>query len=126
MSLDIGARWHDGVHIGYGRFNNYRTALAHAYNPEYGALYEKAVRGIFNSKYRLTKAEDDRWKEIANDDLELFILHSDCDGELSSKECRKIYAVLKMLEPETYKDEHKEFLHIFKHCAKLRVKMVFR
>ena len=135
MGLDIrctGLSYDETYHCGYITFNNYRLAVAKAYNEEFGFIYEKPFLNIFMQEY----SEEDikRWNELCNDDLDLFLNHSDCEGKLTWKECGKIYNAMKDLDVKmsghnygtmkTY-DMHQLFLNMFKHCYKRRVNMYF-
>lgn len=133
MGLDIkikGMSYEETYHCGYMTFKVYRLEVAKAYNDEIGELYESMMR----FPYRLTEEEINRWNEICNDDLDLFLLHSDCDGKLTWKECRAIYKAMKDLKFDmqghnygamNVYDMHTQWLNMFKFCWKHRVTMWF-
>lgn len=135
MGLDIsikGLNYDETYHCGYITFGNYRCAVAKAYNEEFSLIYEKQYKDIFMQKY--SDEDIKRWNELCNNDLDLFLNHSDCDGKLTWKECKKIYDVMANLKVEygghnygtmkTY-DMHTLWLNMFKHCYKHRVNMYF-
>ena len=131
MGLDVsikGLDYKDTYHCGYITFGLYRRKVANAYNKRLGELYEKTY------KEDLTKEEIKEWNNICNDDLDIFLWHSDCDGKFTPKECKKIYDVLKDLNIEIQGhnyiemncyDMHKLWLNMFKYCYQKRVNMYF-
>ena len=79
---------------------------------------------------RLTEEQKNRWNEICNDDLDLLLFHSDCDGKFAPQECRRIYNAIKDLHMDmqghnyTVMKQYNMLEHwknIFLHCAKRRV-----
>jgi hypothetical protein len=122
---------------GYVGFTNFRVALAKSYNQEFGELYEKWIKAVsFGtlSLYKMSKEEMERLNELANVDLDLLLLHSDCDGKLTPKECKKIYEVTKNLKcdypqcnyiTDTGKNQLEVFNCALLHCWKRRVNMWF-
>lgn len=131
MGLDIhikGLEREDTYHCGYITFNLYRKKVASAYNERLGELYKKTF------KDELQPEEIKEWNNLCNDDLDIFLWHSDCDGKLTPKECKKIYDVMKDLKVEmqghnyiemNYYDMHQLWLNMFKYCYKHRVNMWF-
>ena len=131
MGLDIsvkGLERKDTYHCGYIKFNLYRKKVASAYNERLGELYKKTF------KDELQPEEIKEWNNLCNDDLDIFLWHSDCDGKLTPKECKKIYDVMKDLKVEmqghnyiemNYYDMHQLWLNMLKHCYKHRVNMWF-
>lgn len=127
MGLDInikGLERKDTYHGGYIRFNIYRKEVANAYNKRLGELYEK----IF--KEDLQPEEIEEWNTLCNDDLDIFLWHSDCDGKLTPKECKLIYDELKNIDIQDleYSNEytmHELWLNMLKYCYKNRVNMYF-
>lgn len=113
---------------GYITFNLYRKNVASAYNERLGELYKKTF------KDELQPEEIKEWNNLCNDDLDIFLWHSDCDGKLTPKECKKIYDAMKDLKVEmqghnyiemNYYDMHQLWLNMLKHCYKHRVNMYF-
>lgn len=127
----------DIYNSGYGGFTRFRIALAKAYNQEFGELYEKWIGTVLFSisrLYKMPKEEMERLKELANVDLYLLLLHSDCDGKLTPKECKRIYEVTKNLKcdypqcnyiTDTGKNQLEVFNRALLHCWKRRVCMWF-
>ena len=131
MGLDVyakGIAYTDCYHCGYITFNIYREKVAKAYNERLGELYKK------DTKECLTKEEIEEWNKLCNDDLDIFLWHSDCEGKFTPQECRKIYNAMKDLKVEmqghnygTMKqyNMHEMWLNAFKHCYKKRVNLYF-
>lgn len=123
MGLDInikGLEREDTYHGGYTTFNLYRKDVASAYNERLGELYKKTF------KDELQPEEIKEWNNLCNDDLDIFLWHSDCDGKLTPKECKKIYDAMKDLKVEmNYYDMHQLWLNMLRHCYKHRVNMYF-
>jgi len=131
MGLDVsikGLSYEETYHSGYFRFNNYRKEIATAYNKRLGELYQKTF------KEDLAIDEIKEWNTLCNDDLDIFLWHSDCDGKLTPKECKKIYDVMKNLKIEmqghnyiemNFYNMHELWLNMLKHCYKRRVNMYF-
>ena len=126
MGLDVevkGMTREETYHGGYVRFNIYRKEIASAYDEQLGELYSKTFYS------HLTAEEIEEWDNICNDDLDLFLWHSDCDGKFTPQECKKIYNAIKDLKIDMKKGEfynmHKLWLNMFKHCYKKRVNMYF-
>ena len=131
MGLDIsvkGLERKDTYHCGYIKFNLYRKKVASAYNERLGELYKKTF------KDELQPEEIKEWNNLCNNDLDIFLWHSDCDGKLTPKECKKIYDAMKDLKVEmqghnyiemNYYDMHQLWLNMLKHCYKHRVNMWF-
>lgn len=118
---------------GYMGFTHFRVAVAKAYNQEFGELYERWIHCCITSEEFL-KCDSDRINELANVDLDLLLLHSDCDGKLTPKECKRIYEVTKNLSCDyplcnyitnTGKNQLEVFNRALLHCWKRRVNMWF-
>lgn len=45
-------------------------------------------------------AEVEYWNAHCNDDLDILIFHSDCGGQFTPQECRKIYNAMKDLKSD--------------------------
>ena len=114
---------------GYITFGVYRQKVAEAFNKQLGELYKKYYRDI-----KLTKEEIEKWNKLCNDDLDIFLFHSDCEGKFTPQECKKIYNVIKDLKIEMtghnhgimkQYNMHEHWLYIFKHCYTRRVNLYF-
>lgn len=131
MGLDIyakGLKYEDSYHCGYIKFGMYRKAVAKAYNERIGELYEKTY------KDDLTNEEIKEWNKLCNDDLDIFLWHSDCDGKLTPKECKKVFNAMKDLKIDMQGNNyikmnnytmHEQWLKMLEHCYKRRVNMYF-
>jgi len=119
----------DSYNKGYITFGVYRKKLAKAYNEKIGYLYEKIYDGI-----DLTEEEGIEWDKICNDDLDIFLWHSDCDGKFTPQECKKIYNAMKNIKVNMQEHKyiimetncmHVHWLNIFRYCYKRRVNLYF-
>ena len=131
MGLGIyikGLDYKDSFHSSYSGFTFYRQKIANAYNPRLGELYDIARIKFLNNE-DLSVEEIEEWNKICNDDLDIFLWHSDCDGKLTVKECRKVYKILKEYDynlfPFPFNDLHKKFLSNLKFCIDNRRNMYF-
>lgn len=122
MGLDVtikGLSRKETYHGSYGYYFRYRMEVAKIYNKRLGEMFKETL-------YRqLTKEEIEEWNSICNDDLDLFLLHSDCDGKFSPIESKKIYNILKELDLKEFEEIHKLWVNMFKYCYKHRVDMYF-
>lgn len=130
MGLDInikGLERKDTYHGGYMRFANYRIKIAKSFNEKLGQIYEKQ---FLNMDYNFTKDEIEQLNNLSNNNLDIFLWHSDCDGKLTPKECKLIYDELKNIDIQDleYSNEytmHELWLNMLKYCYKNRVNMYF-
>ncbi len=137
MGLTITAKGFDEeiYNSGYAGFTNFRIEIAKAYNSEFGELYKKWVRScLMPYGDRLSPEKLNRLNELCNDDLDILLQHSDCDGKLTPQECKKIYNItkdLKCVYPQmcygttTGKNLFDVFNRALLHCWKRRVCMRF-
>lgn len=128
MGLDLYAKGCElKFHIGYMRFADLRTAIVKAaYDAEMYRMYHAGCHYPFKG---FTEAETYYWNNHCNDDLDLLIWHSDCDGVLKSGQCKKIYNAMKDLcldsEDDWIKEKFAELKTIIKWCADNRKTLVF-
>lgn len=132
MGLDLRAKGYEGEEfsIGYIGFGWIRRCIANSYNEEFGKLYEKPYINFGFREY--TQAEVDRWNEICDDDLDILLNHSDCDGKLTWQECKKIIKALNKIDfkyPDEWRQDYKEKYYILKdmirYCAENRRTLYF-
>lgn len=124
----------DIYNSGYIGFTRFRIALAKSYNQEFGELYEKWLFAGRWGNEPMSKQEFNRLNKLANDNLDILLQHSDCDGKLTPKECKAIYEVTKDLKCDypqnnymtlTGKNQLEVFNRALLHCYKRRVNMYF-
>lgn len=101
------------------------------------AYGEKSYEMFKNAMLRsrpFTDAEIEYWNSHCNDDLDILIFHSDCDGKFTPQECRKIYNAMKDLKSEMIGHNYgvmkpynmfEHWKNIFKHCARNRVNLYY-
>ena len=125
MGLDIVAKGlarKDGYHASYGGYYWFRVEIVRRCYGEY-------FIDIFRND-NATKEECEAWNKICDDDLDIFLLHSDCEGKFTPKECRKVYNALCRIEtkeddPERFTKDLELWKGIFLHCAKRRVNLYY-
>lgn len=124
----------DTYNCGYITYGVFLMKLATAYNQEMGEIYEKYFKSAIPLYPKLTDTEIARYNELCNPDLDILLFHSDCDGKLTPKECKRIYKAIKDLKmdmPGHNYDDMKpynmleRFKMMFLHCWKFRVNMYF-
>lgn len=132
MGLDVYAKGlseEESYSCGYIKFGIYRQKVAEAYNKTIGELYKKYYRSE-----ELSNEEIEQWNKLCNDDLDIFLFHSDCDGKFTPKECKKIYNAMKNLKINmighnygivNQYNMHEHWLKIFEHCYKRKVNLYF-
>lgn len=118
-----------GFDCGYLTYGQFRVNLAYTYNQEIGKMYETMFHGG-----ELSEAQKERWNQICDDDLDLFLFHSDCDGKFTWKECRRVYNAIKDLHMDMQGHNYgvmkpynmlEHWKNIFLHCAKRRVNLYY-
>lgn len=81
-----------------------------------------------------SEAEETFWNSHCNEDLDLWIWRSDCDGKFTPAECRRIYNSIKGIQMDfvghNYGDTQSynmldRWKDMFLYCAKKRVNMYF-
>lgn len=127
MGLDLKAKGYEGesFRVGYIGFGWIRRCIANSYNEEFGKLYERPYVEYPFKGY--AQAEVDRWNEICDDDLDILLNHSDCDGKLTWQECKKIIKALDKIDfkyPDEWRQDYKEKYYVLKemirYCAENR------
>lgn len=107
MGLDIS---HDAFHGAYSAFNSLRQEVAHAVGGSYGPHWLRAYSGELardKDGYPITDLSLDRNTFYIPDEITReeypglweFLLHSDCDGEISPEMCVKVANDLEPLLP---------------------------
>ncbi len=115
---------------GYLTYGNFLINLAYTYNQEIGEMFED----VMLQRHELSQIKGQRWNELCNDDLDLLLFHSDCDGKFTPKECRKIYNAIKYLKMDMSGHNYgvmkqynmlEHWKNIFLHCARRKVNLYF-
>lgn len=112
----------------------YGTFLLELIKTAYG---ERCYNIFRNSMIRGTafSGDDEKWwNSHCNDDLDILLFHSDCDGKFTPQECRKIYNAIKDLHMDMQGHNYgvmkpynmlEHWKAIFKHCASRRVNLYY-
>lgn len=117
--------------VGYITYLNIRRSILYSYDKRLYDLFEADLKNSMFGNNELDITDD--WNKICNEDLDLLIWHSDCDGKLSSKECKKIYKVLENLnfkmpdnlENLRIQDAYYKLKEIIRHCGSSRHTLYF-
>lgn len=134
MGLDVKAKGltaETGFSCGYITYGNFILELIKvAYGEECYNIFRNSM--LYGTTF--TEEDAELWNEKCNDDLDILIFHSDCDGKFTPKECRKIYNAMKDLYSDMQghnygvMKSYNMFEHwkaIFKYCADRRVNLYY-
>lgn len=100
----------------------------------YGEKCMEIFRDAARYDREFTDEEVKYWNNHCNDDLDIFIFHSDCDGKFTPDECRRIYNAMKDLKMDMVGHNYgvmkpynmlEHWKNIFRHCAKRRVNLYY-
>lgn len=131
MGLDLRADGYpkEGLHIGYIGFGVIRRQIAKSYNERLGEIYEKPYK---NWDFSYSQEEIEEYNSLCDDDLDILLNHSDCEGRMKYHECRKVIRALDRIEfkyPDDWRQDWKEKYYILKdmirYCAKNRKRLYF-
>lgn len=134
MGLTASAKGLDGkacFDCGYITYGNFILELIKV---AYGEKCYQIFRNAMCASKPFSNEEETYWNSVCNDDLDLLIFHSDCDGKFTPQECRKIYNAMKDLKSDMMghnyiaMEPYNMFEHwkaIFKHCADRRVNLYY-
>ena len=134
MGLDVRAKGltdETGFSCGYITYGRFIMELIKVAYGE--GCYDIYRNSLFDCA-PFTEKEVEYWNVRCNDDLDILIFHSDCDGKFTPTECRKIYNAMKDLHSDMQGHNYgvmkpyNMFEHwkaIFKHCADRRVNLYY-
>lgn len=112
----------------------YGTFIMELIKVAYGEKMYNIFRNRLLSREPFAEKEIEYWNTHCNDDLDLLIFHSDCEGKFTPQECKKIYNAMKDLKSDMQGHNYgvmkpyNMFEHwkaIFKHCAERRVNLYY-
>jgi len=132
MGLDLYAKGYTGkFSCPYSTFYRLRRAIVRA-------VYGSEMERIYSIPYKIYNGEPTQekiaiWNERCDDDIDILLLHSDCDGHMYPAQCRKVYRKLKNVEVEddsfsiaySNKELFARLLDILKYCADNRRMLLF-
>lgn len=135
MGLDVYAKGLNEKSCFCCGYLTYENFIMELIKTAYGERCYRIFRNSLISQKPFSDEDEKYWNARCNDDLEILIWHSDCDGKFTPAECRKIYNAIKdlhmdmqghnygVMEPYNMLDHWKA---IFKHCADKRVNLYYR
>lgn len=133
MGLTVRIKGFNGAYdCGYITYGNFIMRLI---KEAYGNVcLDMFQRSLYTGK-PFTDLDEKEWAKHQNDDLDLWIWHSDCDGKFTPSECRRIYNAIKDMHiPDFYAHNYgdmqqynmlERWKEMFRHCARRRVNMYF-
>lgn len=134
MGLDTRAKgmtYDMGYHFGYITYGNF---IAEVIEKAYGKRCMDIFRNVVMYGVKATKDDEEYWNRVCNNDLDILIFHSDCDGKFTPNECKRIYKSLEPLHSDmtghnygtmaTY-NMFDHWKAIFKYCANRRVNLYY-
>ena len=148
MVLDVFVEGYDeSFSCGYVGFTRFRCEILRGWNQELGELYEKnysylwnendnsAALGflhmiaLYNSKQRNGTQEKinkilDEYDRPYNEGMKIFANHSDCDGEITPKECVLVLDAFKRVNPDKFDNSNKEHNEWFRESYDIWIKML--
>ena len=113
----------------------YGTFILELIKTAYGEKCYNILKNSMITGKPFSDADVEYWNAHCNDDLDILINHSDCDGKFTPKECRKIYNALKPLKMDMQGHNYgvmkpynmlEHWKNIFHHCATRRVNLYYR
>lgn len=129
MGLDVVAKGMPRFSLAYSTYYRFRSEIIKtAYGEECQRIFAKPLAERDKKEWQ---ADADYWNSVCSDDLDLFLLHSDCDGHFTPKECRTILKALEQIDIDMpgWDFDRKpckmidQWKRMFEHCAKRRVCM---
>lgn len=116
---------------GYLTYGHFLMNLAEtAYGQQMGAIYKN--NEFLHRKW--CESDIEYWNKRCNDDIDILLFHSDCDGKFTPQECRRIYNAIKDLKMDMVGHNYgimknynmlEHWKNIFYHCAKRRVNLYY-
>lgn len=127
MGIDIRPKNRNGrtYHSTYGAYFALRSMIAHSYSSDLG--------NMFDSINIATSEDVQHWNDICDNDLDLLLLHSDCEGKLAPDECRRILKAIDKIEfrvdtecpEELYKNLYNDLVATLEYASQHNVNLYF-
>ena len=128
MSLDVMIHGRADYNIGYSHFFFFRKMVVKN-------IYGHDLYKIYTKLEPWTDKDIEIWNSKCDDDLDIFLTHSDCGGQFSVAECKKVRDAMKKYskkidalddEDNRYmKEQYKIWFLMFSYCVRHRVIMRF-
>lgn len=119
---------YDGGYLTYGHF--LMNLAEAAYGQQMGVIYKN--NEFLHGKW--SESDIEYWNKRCNDDIDILLFHSDCDGKFTPQECRRIYNAIKDLKIDMVGHNYgvmknynmlEHWKNIFYHCATRRVNLYY-
>ena len=118
----------DSFSCQYSGFSKFRCEILRAWNPELGRLYETKYGFLWNNQgliglFRMLSENKngnsnniqeqidkilDEYDKPYNEGMKIFAKHSDCDGEITSKECVLVLKSFERVDPDKFDNSDEE------------------
>lgn len=117
MGLTVSAKClnaETGFDCGYVTYGRFIMELVRA---AYGERCYEIYRASFLACVPFDEEAAKYWNSVRNEDLDLLIFHSDCDGKFTWQECKRIYLAMKDLKSDMQGHNYgvMEFYNMFEH-----------
>ena len=129
----------------YTGFSKFRCEILRGWNEELGKLYEKKygflwdksgeLMGWFEMLDKIKSAESNRIQEQIdkildeydkpyNEGMKIFARHSDCEGEITSKECELVLKSFERVDPDKFDNSDEEINEWYRESYDIWLKML--
>lgn len=132
MGLDVVAKGMPRFCLPYSTYMRFRAEIIRkVYGEKCYEMFTRNPSERRNMTQQEIMEEAKCWDSVCSDDLDLFLLHSDCDGHFTPKECRTILKALEPIDIDMLGWDFNrkpckmidQWKRMFEHCAKRRVCM---
>ena len=129
----------------YTGFSKFRREILRGWNEKLGELYEKKYgflwdesgefMGWFQMLDKIKSAQSngiqeqmdkilDEYDKPYNEGMKIFARHSDCEGEINSKECELVLKSFERVDPDKFDNSNKELNEWYRESYDIWIKML--
>ena len=129
----------------YTGFSKFRCEILRGWNEELGQLYEKKYgflwdengefMGWFEMLNKIKNAQSngiqeqmdkilDEYDKPYNEGMKIFARHSDCEGEITSKECELVLKSFERVDPDKFDNSNEEINEWYRESYDIWLKML--
>ena len=129
----------------YTGFSKFRCEILRGWNEELGQLYEKKYgflwdengefMGWFEMLNKIKSAQSngiqeqmdkilDEYDKPYNEGMKIFAKHSDCEGEITSKECELVLKSFERVDPDKFDNSNSEMNEWYRESYDIWLKML--
>ena len=135
----------DSFSCQYSGFSKFRCEILRGWNQELGKLYEKKYGFLWNKSGGLKELFEmlnevkngqsngiqeqidkilDEYDKPYNEGMKIFARHSDCDGEITSKECELVLKAFERVDPDKFDNSDEEMNEWYRESYDIWLKML--